>query len=957
MKFNEFEINKFSGIVNSVVNPDPKTSKYLYNFDVYTKEGALIPRRGIRELLNIQLNFYPTEPTNYEIKKAVSFYSEEYNQEFYILAVNSSRNLYFSPKNFSLERTSFFVYPSFKKINGNYTIVQEWQEINPIAIFNVEHIEAIDEIRYVKCSINTELNLELLDNSFYYWTAIICDDDFNVKSSVLISRPHYYRTSDAMFQFEFGDDYYIEAGDFLILVKNYVDIETTINNKNGKFGFVGLLEDIQLIKTNNGINVLSSNQEVLKIKLDFDKIKIENYQYRNSNNYVYDSNFRNGLQYWSGNTNRVTITEIDNKKVLQFNTHNANYVLYSTALNINYNSMGALVQFRELGSLGANELYLTIYGYNENSEVWEVIFSKKLNDGNYTRILWRWKSLQMDFITAGYSQVKIEFTFLAYSGANNYFQISKIKLYPNELYNLNQTPNSHSNYVKFNEPFQNNGFYIANINSKLFSCENYTSIKENYPIEQCYSVAQNYYPNNSKVLGDRIIAALDGTDECCIFQSRSFETASSSNIVNRSFLINYAVLNRRIKEFRPYFSENNSSIMLDYDKMAYYHINNEPYYYIVIEDGLLLLAYQYNINQKYENLFDYLGYEPQEGLISRWSIQEGQYVANVYNGNKFLGNSIFYPAINGNGVIMYDIIPLGNIIQIDYQGGDIVGLKINRYRDLIILKKSAVFVLDIDTGALMHLSYSDGLINKNALASNGYEIFWLDSNGVKYTNGSQILNISKNLNQDNYISEINKEQAKAYINNQYKTFEFLINDKIYSYPIENPTFNTIKSFNVSIIDIFENYQGNILFLSSDKIYRQTFINENLYSDNNYCPMLIFESNDFDVVNLGENISDDMRIVVGEIFIDYMSKSQLNFELIGDGNVVKSFVLPVSNSRKLERIQISGSILNNLYRSVRLKISRNAYNGSDAEQKSYCQIYSIGFNFILKGITRQFRSLQ
>lgn len=1001
MNYNEFEINKFSGVINSVVNPDPSTAKRVINFDVWRKEGALQVRNGIQLFKDLNLNTYPHQPHQVNIIGATTYYSQEYNQEFHIILANSTYD--YSVFNSSyleqLNRLSIFTYPSINKINNEYVVVDEIQEINPFFMGCVREIQrkvgAFDFRRLVKIDISNGGEY-ITEKSLYYWTALVLDNEFNIKNTFLISSNHF-SINNTLFLYLY-DDYNIRLNDFIFFYKNYVGYETNIGNIKGKFGFIPHLENVRFHKVGNGINIISSNFPVVKLNFDFEKLSYPLYSITNSPNFIYNSNFDTDLG-WDTFHNTEIIT-FQNRKVAHISANQNSYIL---SKDIDIRSFSGIyelfVEFMNVGENFHNGLLFEIY-YEENlpqpeeperpeeSQPYEdnydlrfiippegeerefigentlvdfFINPNQSNDVKHNlKVMNRWVRFSFPLIIYNNMVIKLKITNTGSGGGqsgNNSFYISQLKLL--KVSNQGQdfySDINHSQYIKFNEPYRNNGFYLSKISEELLTYEEETKVYKPMPI--LFNDLGRTLPSNSKQMAYRIIGILNHTDEQCLIQNRSMETGETSNNVGKDFQVNYAILNKRLKDFDVYFSETNTNTWLDYNRLAFYKINTDKLVLNITPDGFIKYMTDFKPAEKIYDLITHLGYEPLEGLINTWSDQENNYIAGVKHKGRYYPNTLFYSAISGNGVVMYDTIPLGNVIQIPEEGGSIKRIKLNKYRYLAIIKDNAVYMFDIDSGSYMKISDSDGIIAGNSLVGDGVNLFWLDKNGVKYSDSSKVINLSKNFNQDDIVNEEYKNLSIGYLNSDYKAYELLINNKIYSYPYEGITQNTNKILHYDIYYTYTDIKGNPFYIikygDEFKLLRQTLIEQNLYSDYLGLPVAIYETNDFDIVSLGQQLPNDARIIVNEIFIDYESRHAFTYDLIGDNILISAFNIPASQNRKLIRFQIAGGSSKNLFRSVRLLISRGIYSSEDPEPFSYMRIYSIGFSYLIQRITREYK---
>ncbi len=901
MRANEFEINKFSGVVNSIVNPDPKTSAICTNFDIFSIEGALQTRRGIKKFLDFNFANLPFPPFSREIIGFTIFYSEKYNRDFFIVAVNENYNYSYRLGD-NINICNFYVYPSLLKINDNYQVINAWTSINQFAIGVVENFQYDTEYftRNVFVDLG-EIN-DRIDNSFLYWTGIVVDKNSNkVKNTFYVSGEHKYDDMTSLVKFNLDNDYNIREQDKIIFVKNYVKIKSNYLGVEDYFGLIPPIENIKFYQNDTGINIISSNLPVLKICLDFNKLISVN-EVINCTSYVLDNNFNNFNIYWERFGSNVNNYTIEDKNVVSIG-YNSGIISYPFTISVqNRLPIKIEIEFQILNE-GNNYLTGSILHFDGNN--WTIYDDLGIitQSAFLTNSKNKWYRVSIYKTISDNGEYRLE---LRNSGAtgNRVFVISDVKAYPLNIKTNLLTFNNHiQDFYLQNEPFGNNGFYIQSLIPDLVSIEDVESqIKNNNPIYVDYILSKTYSSSNI-IMADRIIASLNSVNELCVYQQRRRINPDTFN--NRNFVINYKLLNRRINEFTAFFSQYTSNVLVDYYLMPFYKIQGDiTLLQEVLLDGRINAFYNFDNNVKVINLTDYLGFEAGEELIKKWNIQENNYIAQVETKNGQNQYQIYYSAINGNGAFMNDIYPIGNVIQIPVEGGIIKGLSISKIRNMFILKSKAVYLLDLDTNSLIKLSYSDGIIGDKAYISDGYSVYWLDVNGIKVSDGTQIINLTKNLNNLDYLSLTNKERAIVYLNSDLKSLEFCIDNQIFSYPIEGIIYNFKKTTSFNIKDVKQNYLGDIYYLS-DRIYKQTTIADKLYSDENYLPPLIYETNEFDIVNLGEQFPNDTRISINEIFIEYESKSDFDFILIGDGIVVASYKLRSSTNKRLERFQIAG----------------------------------------------------
>ena len=950
---NEIKINKFKGIVNSVNFPPPEFARDVVNFNIIN--DGLYSRTGFKKKLSFAFNSYLPLASQFEVKAISHYYSEEFDKEFFIAVVNKTCDGFDDVLGFNtLEIGSIFQYPAYVKINNNYQFIDSWEELTPALIGVVDGYQYLNSKKIVYAHTNEVYNENLgnYENYLTNWTVVCIDKDtnnFNFICNVVKNNTLNYNLTLDRYDIiiELPDDYPVSERDILIFTKNYIPQKfSSIHNL--EVGLINKFDKVDLVRTSTGINILSNTNDCLK--WFFSNTGLEYQNIINGENVIAGGGFEMEAltEYWYVYGDSISLINGSfSGKCLRFNRDS----LKTNFVENNNNNTFTLYSYK----LYRLELY-----HRKTNNVNAGLTIQILDDSG--------SAVRTENISSTEAWQKYVLDFALGNEINN----ARIRIKPSDdlvdvdvdvdnirlrlIEDADLSVPSHDNNqlgLSPNECLKNSGGVVVKTSF---------NVKEQIDPHNAYNKinpASFYdYPRNdlgSILRGDRLIAEFNDINRFCLVQNL-YRSNDSNQILADAELYYFKGL-RALTDIKYFFAKTDEVLVSSYTNLDFRRGVNPPIALYGDTAQRIYVGFGNDITEFEDNIVSYLGYEPTEKVIERFEgefILNQAYVFGAYDDGKKLKDYIFYSAIDGNGVVMDDVIPLGNAIKVPPEGGELNKILIGKNNILLILKDFATYSLDLTSYQFMPISYTDGVIARDSAISLGNEFLWLDYNGIKYSNGVRVENITRETILLDIINAQNKKEAKAVFNPILECYFLLLNGIIYLFDIKNQ--NIFKyELSSNVLGLFTDYYGMSYVFDDGGIYELNKPDTNDFADEisgqRIIPKLVFETNDLDLRALNEPTSN-LKLVVDEVFIDYQSNYDMTLQVICDDLVYQNLLIPTSTTRRFLRFQIitKSNQTKNLFDRIRLRLYKNQHQTTNNFEKA--RIFALGFNFSTQGVGKR-----
>ena len=373
-------------------------------------------------------------------------------------------------------------------------------------------------------------------------------------------------------------------------------------------------------------------------------------------------------------------------------------------------------------------------------------------------------------------------------------------------------------------------------------------------------------------------------------------------------------------------------------------------------DRLSVKAYtQHTINEltvQQSEMNSEFGYTPTRNLIRSWDtglVTAGKtFVTNVYI-EKLYTNKIFFSAVGGAGNSMYDVLVAGLFYDIEnFDGNDVKKIELLSNADFLLLQSLASQRLDPDSGRTASIGLNSGTVQPFGSVNFGDKIIFPSKYDVMATSGIGVADISENTIRGLYRDLTDAEIAKMCASKDVYGGAYVL------YSGRNTTKEEYILTKAGWIErrlaqepqrYFVDRQGTLKFLSNGDIYA---IGKTYTSGDTATPIAsLWESIIFDAESMGESITAEMKFVLTDFFVTYISNGDLTFNLYLLDNIA-----PVTHDTQI--IPKSTTYGKFTYRRPlkqagvcsRFKIGLS-YSGNGGP--SECSIYSVGVVFdVIKG---------
>lgn len=277
-----------------------------------------------------------------------------------------------------------------------------------------------------------------------------------------------------------------------------------------------------------------------------------------------------------------------------------------------------------------------------------------------------------------------------------------------------------------------------------------------------------------------------------------------------------------------------------------------------------------------------MGYTPSRNLIKSWDtglVTAGRtFVANAFI-EKLYTNMIFYSAIGGDSNSMYDVLVAGLRYDVEnFDGNDVRKIELLSNADFLLLQSTASQRLDPDSGRTANVGFGSGTVQPFGSVNFGDKIIFPSKYDILATSGIGSVTLSEDSIRGVYRDLSDAEIAKVHASKDvfgdaYVLYSGRVSTKAeYIYLnkgwIERRLFNEPQRYYVT-------REGELRFLSSGNIFN---ISKAATSGDNSNPIVsLWQSIVIDAETIGEQISADMRFVITDFFVEFISNDDLTFK--------------------------------------------------------------------------------